>query len=82
MAGKVRHLINRSGRYHARLVVPKELRGIICKTELRSPLGGDYRQALSDLAPISPNTQAVAFWAAMNSRGERHFSPECGWFSL
>ena len=35
-----------------------------------------------DLAPISPNTQAVAFWAAMNSRGERHFSPECGWFSL
>jgi hypothetical protein len=37
---------------------------------------------LTDLAPISPNTQAVAFWAAMNSRGERHFSPECGWFSL
>jgi hypothetical protein len=49
MAGKVRHLINRSGRYHARLVVPKELRGIICKTELRSPLGGDYRQALRSL---------------------------------
>jgi len=35
-----------------------------------------------DLAPISPDTQAVAVWAAMNSRGERHFSPECGWFSL
>ncbi len=46
MAGKVRHLINRSGRYHARLVVPKDLRRIVGKTELRAPLGGDYRQAL------------------------------------
>lgn len=46
MAGKVRHLIDRNGRYHARLVVPKELRGIIGKTELRSSLGGDYRAAL------------------------------------
>ena len=46
MAGKVRHLINRSGRYHARLVVPKDLRDAVGKTELRLPLGGDYRQAL------------------------------------
>jgi hypothetical protein len=42
----------------------------------------EFLQHMLDLAPISPNTQAVAFWAAMNSRGERHFSPECGWFSL
>jgi integrase len=46
MVGKVRHLVNRSGRYHARLVVPKDLRKLIGKTELRSPLGGDYRQAI------------------------------------
>lgn len=46
MTGKIRHLINRSGRYHARLVVPKDLRGVVGKTELRSPLGADYRQAL------------------------------------
>ena len=46
MAGKIRHLVNRSGRYHARLVVPKDLRPIVGKTELRAPLGGDYRQAL------------------------------------
>ena len=46
MAGKVRHLINRSGRYHARIVVPKDLRAIVGKTELRQPLGPDYRQAL------------------------------------
>ena len=35
-----------------------------------------------DLAPVSPDGQAVAVWAAMNSRGERMFSPECGWLSL
>lgn len=49
MTGKIRHLINRSGRYHARLVVPKDLRGIVGKSELRSPLGGDYRDALKKL---------------------------------
>ena len=32
----------------------------------------------TDLAPVSPDTQAVAVLAAMNSRGERIFSPECG----
>lgn len=46
MAGKVRHLVNRSGRYHARLVVPKDLRGIVGKSELRTALGADYREAL------------------------------------
>ncbi|WP_245890472.1 DUF6538 domain-containing protein [Roseovarius confluentis] len=46
MAGKPRNFVNRNGRYHARLVVPKDLRGIIGKTELRTPLGGDYRQAI------------------------------------
>lgn len=49
MAGKIRHMINRSGRYHARLVVPKDLKGIIGKTELRISLGGDYRDALKRL---------------------------------
>ena len=34
------------------------------------------------LAPVSADSQAVAAWAAMNSRGERILSPECGWFSL
>ncbi|MFB9148943.1 hypothetical protein [Roseovarius ramblicola] len=36
MAGKVRHLVNRGGRYDARLVVPEERRGIFGKTELRN----------------------------------------------
>ncbi|WP_174822342.1 DUF6538 domain-containing protein [Ruegeria atlantica] len=46
MAVRVRHLVNRSGRYHTRVVGPKDLRGIIGKTELRIPLGGDRREAL------------------------------------
>lgn len=46
MTGKIKNFVNRSGRYHARLVVPKDLRGIVGKTELRTPLGGDYRQAI------------------------------------
>ncbi|PSL20476.1 DUF6538 domain-containing protein [Shimia abyssi] len=48
-AGKIRHLVNRNGRYHARLVVPKDLREIIGRSELRTALGGDYRQALKKL---------------------------------
>ncbi|MGI3210664.1 DUF6538 domain-containing protein [Roseovarius tibetensis] len=46
MAGKIRNMVNRNGRYHARLVVPKDLRRIVGTTELRTPLGGDYKQAL------------------------------------
>lgn len=50
MAGKVRNLLNRDGRYFARLVIPKELRPFMDrKTELRTPLGPDYRAALKKL---------------------------------
>ena len=38
-AGKLGYLLNREGRYFARLVIPKELRPYMDqKTELRSPL--------------------------------------------
>ncbi|MHA6644611.1 integrase [Mesorhizobium sp. A623] len=47
MAGKVRNLLNRDGRYFARLVIPKELRPFMDgKSELRTALGPDYRTAL------------------------------------
>ena len=47
MAGKVRHLLERDGRYYARIVVPLALRPFLeNKTELRTPLGADYRGAL------------------------------------
>ena len=47
MAGKVGHLMKRDGRYFARLVIPKDLRPFMdSKSELRTALGADYRQAL------------------------------------
>lgn len=50
MAAKVRHLLERDGRYFARLVIPTVLRLYMDeKTELRTPLGGDRRQALKNL---------------------------------
>lgn len=49
MAGRVRNLLNRDGRWFARLVVPKELRAYVGKTELRTALGADYREALKKL---------------------------------
>jgi hypothetical protein len=47
MAGKIRHLKERNGRYSARLVVPKALRPIIGKAELETQLGGARRRALA-----------------------------------
>ncbi len=50
MSGKVRHLLNRDGRYYARLVIPDNLRQFLDgKTELRTPLGADRRTALAKL---------------------------------
>jgi integrase len=49
MAGKVRHLKERNGRYSARLVVPKPLRHFVGKAELELQLGADRRQALAKL---------------------------------
>ena len=50
MAGKVVHLLNREGRYFARLVVPKDVRPFLDgKSELRTALGPDRRTALARL---------------------------------
>ena len=49
MTGNIKNMVNRNGRYHARLVVPKNLQRIVGKTELRTPLGGDYREAVKHL---------------------------------
>jgi hypothetical protein len=43
MAGKVVHVVNRCGRHHARVVVPKDLRAVVDKTRLRRPPGADHR---------------------------------------
>lgn len=67
MVGKVRHLVNRSGRYHARLVVPKDLQKVVGKTELRTPLGADYRQAVKLLPGAVAQLQYVISLAERKS---------------
>jgi integrase len=49
MAAKVRNLLDRDGRYFARVVVPTELREFVGKRELLTPLGPDRRNALKRL---------------------------------
>ena len=49
MTGKLRNMVERDGRFFARLVVPLPLRPIVGKTELRTPLGGDRRLAVRNL---------------------------------
>src|SRR4051794_12773652 len=57
MAGKVRHLVERGGRYFARIVVPVRLRPTIGRRELTAPLGADRRLALRRLPAIVANFQ-------------------------
>ncbi len=70
MAGAQRYLLNRDGRFFARLVVPKELRGIVGKSELRTPLGPDRRGAMK-LLPT-----AVAAMQAEINRAKREAHPD------
>lgn len=46
MAGKIRNLLLRSGRYYARLTVPVSLRPVIGKREMTEPLGADRTVAI------------------------------------
>lgn len=46
MAGQVRHLKVKDGRFYARIAVPASLRGLVGRSELTAPLGGERRAAL------------------------------------
>jgi len=46
MAGRIRFLLKRDGRYYARKVVPQAVRGTLKTSELRVPLGADYKKAV------------------------------------
>lgn len=59
MAGKVRHLQERAGRYFARLGVPKELREFVGKRELLEALGADRTTALRKLPAAVARMQAT-----------------------
>lgn len=68
MAAKVRYLIERDGRYHARIVVAKRLRPILKKVELSVALGADRREALRKLP------RAVAQFQEQIAEAERRLS--------
>src|SRR5690606_2947942 len=69
MAGDIRYFLNRKGRYYARLVVPKHLRPFLDgKSELRTPLGADRRNA------IRKHPMAVASLQQKIGFAERAFS--------
>jgi len=85
MAGKVRHLLNRGGRYDARLVVPAALRPFLNnKSELRMPLGADRRAALQKLPAavlslrlqIGTERERAAQGPDSRSRPSRPLSPD------
>lgn len=69
MAAPVRNMVERSGRYYARVVVPERVRPIIGKRELTAALGGDKREALRKL----PAT--VAAFNDQIDAAERRLSP-------
>ncbi|TAY66503.1 hypothetical protein ELH82_10010 [Rhizobium leguminosarum] len=74
MSKNPRYLLNRDGRYFARIVIPKDLRPFLeNKNELRSPLGPDRRTALAQLHTAVAELQAriaVAERKAQVSKGE------------
>lgn len=83
MSGKVRHLLNRDGRYYARLVIPKDLCQFLGgKTELRTPLGADRRTALAKLpSAVAALQHKIA--AAERKASERSGKPvELGRYPL
>ena len=49
MAGQVRHLKVKGGRFYARVAVPADAQPILGKKELTAPLGGDRREAMKAL---------------------------------
>ncbi|MGP4752133.1 tyrosine-type recombinase/integrase [Agrobacterium pusense] len=83
MARQPKYLLNRDGRYFARIVIPQELRPFLDnKTELREALGPDRRVALAKLHAAVAFLQgkiAVAKHEAQIATG----SPvEPGWYPL
>ena len=71
VAGKIRYLLNRNGRYYARLVVPEQARPFLDgKSELRTPLGADRQEALRrHPVAIAEQSDATDVTAGEQSRG-------------
>jgi integrase len=59
MAGKIRHLLLRNGRFYARISVPKALRSIVRKQELLKAIGAGRTEALRALPAAVARMQAI-----------------------
>lgn len=59
MAARTQHLLQRAGRYYARVVVPDALRKIIGKRELTEPLAADLRDAKDALPGVVARMKAT-----------------------
>ena len=64
MAGQVRHLKVKDGRFNARIAVPAALRALAGRSELTVPLGGERRAALKLLPEAVARLQRQLVLAA------------------
>jgi integrase len=59
MAGSIRHLLSRNGRFYARVAVPQALRSIVGKRELLEAIGAGRSEALRALPAAVARMQAT-----------------------
>ncbi len=59
MAGSIRHLLARNGRFYPRVAVPKALRSIVGKRELLEAIGAGRSEALRALPAAAARMQAT-----------------------
>lgn len=71
MAGQVKNLKVKGGRFYARVAVPSHLRQIIGKTELVAPLGGERRAAMKALPAAVATLQRQIDAAGLEAAGDR-----------
>ncbi|MFC0200591.1 integrase [Paracoccus rhizosphaerae] len=71
MAGQVKNLKVKNGRFYARLAVPARLRPIVGKTELVTPLGGERRAAMKALPAAVAALQRRLDAAGQSEAGAR-----------
>lgn len=52
MGGKLRHFLELEGRFYSRIVVPRKLREIIGRSELRAPMGAERYLRMTRLSDV------------------------------
>lgn len=65
MAGQVRHLKVKGGRFYARVAVPKSVQATLGRTELVTPIGGERRAAMSLSRSVYANRLRLAVAGAV-----------------